>query len=86
MELLQHLWPDFLALATAGSPAISVWFWLFMVAVFSATVVLLAINQARFGSRLSALNSLLKDLDKDNMVLSRREIILDLGTHPSVGN
>ena len=74
LELLKHLWPDFSALATGESLAISVWFWLVMVVIFSVTVVILVINRARFGSRVGALNGLLKDLDKDNMALSRREI------------
>lgn len=72
-ELLQRLWPDFSALVTGGSPAISVLFWLFMVVIFSVTVVILVINRVRFGSRVGALNGLLKDLNKDNMALSRRE-------------
>lgn len=73
-ELLQHLWPEFSALATGESLAISVWFWLAMVVIFSVTVVILVINRARFGSRIGALNGLVKDFDKDNIALSRREI------------
>ena len=54
LELLQRLWPDFSALVTGGSPAISVWFWLAMVVIFSITLVALVINRARLGSRVGA--------------------------------
>ncbi len=74
LDLLKHLWPDFSALATGESLAISVWFWLAMVVIFSVTVVILVINRTRFGSRIGALNGLVKGFDKDNIALSRREI------------
>lgn len=74
LGLLERLWPDFSALETGGSLAISVWFWLTMVVIFLVTLLLLWKNRRRFLARLQALNGLLKNLDKDNMALSRREI------------
>lgn len=75
MELLQHLWPEFSALATGESDALSVYFWLAMVVIFTTTLVLMARHGLKFRARMLALNSLLEGQSKENIAGSRREIL-----------
>lgn len=75
IDLLQKLWPNFSYLASNESGAISVWFWIVMSTIAGLTLVFLVVNCFKFRARMKALNSLLSEQDKDNLVSSRREII-----------
>lgn len=75
MELLKRLWPEFSALATGESDALSVYFWLAMVVIFITTLVFMVRHVLKFYARMRALNSLLEGQSKENLAGSRREIL-----------
>lgn len=75
MELLQRLWPEFSALATGESDALSVYFWLAMVVIFIATLFFMVRQGSRFSARMRALNSLLEGQSKESLAGSRRETL-----------
>lgn len=75
MELLQRLWPDFSALATGESDALSVYFWLAMVVIFITTLLFLLRSALKFKARMRGLNGLLEGQNKENLAVSRREIL-----------
>lgn len=75
MELLQRLWPDFSALATGASYALSVYFWLAMVVIFITTLLFILRNALKFKARMRSLNGLLEGQSKENLAGSRREIL-----------
>lgn len=75
MELLQRLWPDFSALATGESDALSVYFWLAMVVIFITTLVFMVRHALKFHARMRALNSLLEGQSKESLAGTRREIL-----------
>ena len=75
MELLQRLWPDFSALATGASDALSVYFWLAMVVIFITTLLFILRNALKFKARMRSLNGLLEGQSKENLAGSRREIL-----------
>lgn len=73
LDMLNHLFPDFAHMFSNDPNAISAWFWLVMLAIFGLACVFLAIYYKRFRLRLLDLRSLLKDLNKETLALSRRE-------------
>lgn len=75
MELLQRLWPEFSALTTGDSDALSVYFWLAMVMIFITTLLFMLRHGLKFKARMRGLNGLLEGQSKENLAVSRREIL-----------
>lgn len=75
MELLQRLWPEFSALTTGDSDALSVYFWLAMVMIFITTLLFMLRHSLKFKARMRGLNGLLEGQSKENLAVSRREIL-----------
>lgn len=75
MELLQRLRPDFSALATGESDALSVYFWLAMVVIFITTLLFMLRHTLKFKARMRGLNGLLEGQSKESLAGSRREVL-----------
>lgn len=75
MELLKRLWPEFSALASGESDALSVYFWLAMVVIFITTLLFMLRHGLKFHARMRALNGLLEGQSKESLAGTRREIL-----------
>jgi hypothetical protein len=84
MDLLSHLWPNFSLLFTPNTNGISAWFWLITAGIFFISVFSLIVHFIHFTSRMRALDGLLDGQTKENLAVSRREVLKkaeSLGRH-----
>jgi hypothetical protein len=75
LNLLEHLLPDFSALAKSSPQGLATLFWVFMVAVFVVSFIAVNRHFIRFKRRLSALKSLIDGQDKKALAANRREVL-----------